>query len=240
MLKLIDIERLTDIGVYRERNEDSYIYFRCKLDGQDITIACVCDGMGGLDAGDYASKELCESLKRGIFSKDFVDINELKREVTSSIKEANRIIFSNKTQYGKQCGTTVTCVVLADKGYAWHVGDSRLMMISNSNVRALTKDHTYVRRLVDKGKITKEEARNHPKRSALTNAIGVFKDVSIDMFEFDYRNTTLVLATDGFWNGLTDSDYLSISSRDVTLEDMMNRVIKRGETDNITALALYC
>lgn len=237
---MIEIVKFTDIGVERDRNEDNFIYFRCHLDGQDIVIACVCDGMGGLDAGDYASKEVCESLKHEIVNKDFVNLNELKRAITLAIKKGNRSIFKSKTKYGQQCGTTVSCVVLADKGYGWHVGDSRIIQIRGSDVSIITRDHTYVMMQVQKGKLTPKQAMNHPRRNVLTNAVGVKNDVSIDTFEFDYKNSTLVLASDGFWHGVSRSDYINLSKKNVTLESLYKKVIDLGETDNITALALYC
>jgi protein phosphatase len=237
---MIEIDKFTDIGVSRERNEDSYIYFRCRLDGEEIIIASVCDGMGGLDAGDYASKTLCDSFKREIVDKDFVRVDELKRAITTAIKNANRTIYKSKTKYGKQCGTTVSCVMLTnDKGYAWHVGDTRIIQVRDTDVSILTTDHTLVNEMVKRGKLTLEQARNHKKRNVLTKAVGVLKDVSIDMFEFDYKNTTLVLCSDGFWHGVSKSEYIDLRNHRVTLQTLFNKVIKRGETDNITALVLF-
>ena len=237
---MIEIERFTDIGVERERNEDNFIYFRCRLDGQEIVIACVCDGMGGLDAGDYASREVCESLKHEIVGRDFVNMSEIRRAVTIAIKRSNQAIYKSKTKYGKKCGTTISCVVLADKGYLWHVGDSRIIRVQNGTVKNLTTDHTLVNKMIERGRITEKQAINHPKRNVLVNAVGVFNDVSIDMEEFEYRNSTIVLATDGFWHGLSKSDYIRLSNKEVTLETLFDKVINKGETDNVTALALYC
>lgn len=240
MVLLEDIDKLNDIGVSRNRNEDSYIIIKCKLDDEVITIAVVCDGMGGLDAGDWASQEICETIKFYLKGQDFENIEDINRAVTLAIKEGNRKIFKNKTQYGERCGTTVSAIVLTEsKGYAWHVGDSRIIKVQNGDVRLLSEDHTKVNRMVKRGKITKEEAKRHPERNVLTKAIGVFNDVAIDRFEFSYKGSMLVLCTDGFWSGIRRKEYQELEKKNINLQQLCNTVISRGETDNITALALY-
>lgn len=238
---MVTVDRLTDIGTTRERNEDSYIFFECKLDGKDITIAVVCDGMGGLDAGDYASKTMCETIRKEVCDNNFETVAELNRAITLAIKNGNKTIFQTKTQYGNQCGTTVSCVLLTEgKGYAWHVGDSRIVKVTGQAVTLMTQDHTLVGKLVSQGRITEKEALRHPKRNVLVNAIGVFKDVTIDRFEFEYENSTIVVSSDGFWHGITNKDYTDLSNQSVSLDSLFNKVMQKGETDNITAVVLHC
>lgn len=237
---MIEVKHFTDLGVERATNEDNFIFIRSELDGEEIVIAIICDGMGGLDNGEYASREVCETVKQAIVGKDHTSIEEIRRAVTVAIKRANRTIFKEKTKYGRRCGTTVTGVLLADKGYVWHVGDSRVIQIRQDDVRILTNDHTRVGRLLREGRITQQQSYTHPDRNKLEKAVGVGADVKIDMFQFDYRNSTLVLATDGFWHGITRNDFIRISERTTSLGRLFDKVVDLGETDNVTAMTLYC
>lgn len=167
----------TDIGKARELNQD-YYYISQDIDEPRIYI--LADGMGGYKGGEIASRLATESAAKYI-KNNFRDIVKEKDEILSLIK--NAVEYANMVVYEKSkedkelegMGTTLEiCLIYNNKAYIGHVGDSRIYRIRNGVIRKLTKDHSYVQQLVEDKKITREEAKTHPKKNMLTKALRMY------------------------------------------------------------------
>ncbi|HSR04761.1 MAG TPA: Stp1/IreP family PP2C-type Ser/Thr phosphatase [Proteiniclasticum sp.] len=230
------IERISDIGNIRELNEDTYGVLESKY----FNLFIICDGMGGHNAGEVASKMAKDTILASME-------NDLKEEshiesLVSAIKEANRIIFerssSEKTMSGM--GTTVTTAVSYDgKLDVAHVGDSSLYIIRDSEIMKITKDHSYVQELVDSGKIKQNDAKHHPNKNIITRAVGTNAEVAVDTFRVETKKDDIfVLCTDGLTDYLSDEEILNeVTSHEnkrdsiITMADIAK---DRGGKDNIT------
>ena len=177
----MNVYGLTDRGLIREANEDC-IGITCLKNG--ITIAVVCDGMGGAAGGKIASEiaentftssivSFCEAL-----SKESFDSKKLKVAIEESIQKANDAILAKAREdlslFGMGC--TLNALVFCDfksKIYYANVGDSRLYKITNQKIKQMTKDHSYVQMLLDNKEITEEEAEHHPNKNLITKALGI-------------------------------------------------------------------
>ena len=190
----------TDVGQVRPTNEDA-----AAIVPQGCAI--VADGMGGYAAGEVASNLLVETVKQVLTQTPPPWDEEVLR---GAVMEANTAILNEaaKTPACEGMGTTATLVDYSDGRIAvWaHVGDSRLYLLRDGELRQITRDHSYVADLVEAGTITPEEARRHPKKNVLTRAVGVEEDVKVDAGRFHLQNgDILLLATDGVTNMIDDA-----------------------------------
>ena len=164
---------LTDIGKVRNKNQDQATVI---ANVKDQVIAIVCDGMGGHRAGEIASRVVMDQFVNCFDSiPPFDNVDELKKWVNETIYEADAIVKrmakQNVEHHGM--GTTIVVAILMDNViYISHVGDSRAYVLKNDQLMQLTKDHTLVNALVDRGAISEEEAVNHSQKNVLTQAIG--------------------------------------------------------------------
>ncbi|MEC2463884.1 protein phosphatase 2C domain-containing protein [Bacillus cereus] len=233
---MFEVVPFTDIGVVRKENEDNLVFLVGEFQGEEIALIVVCDGMGGLDDGKNASKTVCQNLEETFTNEEYETVSDLRRAITMSISMSNKQLRKINQAKGKQGGTTVSCVLLADKGYVWHVGDSRIYKIKDDIVEQLTEDHTLVNKYIQDGKITEEEAKTHPKRNVILRAVGVHENVRIDTTTFDYTDSSLVLCSDGFWHSMSESQLQDLNKKHVSLDDLFQFAIAKGETDNITSI----
>ena len=232
----------TDIGKKRETNQDAFDtgYF------DDGTVwAVVCDGMGGVSGGQVASS-LCidktvNALKRSY--RENMTANNVKNMLVSAINAANSYVFdeSLKDRELKGMGTTIVAVVIVNNiAVIAHVGDSRAYII-NDTIKQVTKDHSYVQLLVDNGKITPEEAENHPDKNIITRAIGIegFVDVEVDMVDITSADK-LLLCTDGLNGYVKDEDILKLIKEygDSSTEKLVGKANLNGGYDNITVVLI--
>jgi protein phosphatase len=242
----------TDIGKYREKNED-YLY-------AENNLFIVADGMGGHMAGEVASRIAVEafienfnSSLKGISKKisankitDNPGSSQVKELLLKSIKSANREVYSKATlqpgYYGM--GTTFTgCYIQQDKAYTIHVGDSRLYIKRGSEFNLLTSDHTIVGELFRRGEISYEQTFNHPQRNYLTNVLGVAKDIDPDFNSFKVLpEDILLLCSDGLNSMLKDEDIANIidkykDAKDIA-KNLIKGAIKKSGLDNITVIVV--
>jgi protein phosphatase len=160
------------------------------------------------------------------------------------VREANRAVLAEASARGSNMGTTLGVAVLKDgKAYIANVGDSRAYWIENGTIRQITEDHSLVAKLVSAGKLTKEEARTHPKSNLLYRTIGSESDVKVDTFEADLvPGGSLLLCSDGLWGEVPDEEIHHICKTSqspvlavLALIDAANR---NGGKDNITAVVV--
>lgn len=250
------IHALSDIGVYRESNQDSVLIKTASYQQHMITMAIICDGMGGLSNGELASATIVRSFDRWFevilpqrLSNAFdcevnLKLTHFSEEwITRLGYESNRL-KEYSHHHGISMGTTFSGILVIDDEYMLvHVGDSRVYQIDHQ-IKRLTEDHTYVAREIAAGRLTPQEAKRHPRRNTLLQCVGASKilepDILFGRIEYD---TVFLLCSDGFWHYLSDdmlqqlfSPYEISSKRavDTRCRTAIQKVISSGEKDNIS------
>ena len=227
---------ITDVGMVRQVNQD-YVYVTDRPLGILQNLFVVADGMGGHQAGDYASKYTVEVLNRELALSEGEDI---ERCLVGAIKTANREIIkeASRDEHLKGMGTTVVAATISNQMmYFANVGDSRLYLI-NQGIQQLTKDHSLVEEMVRLGGIKAEDARNHPDKNIITRAMGVKDEAEADFYEFRIkRGDKILMCTDGLSNMVEDEDMFGLvkGSRDVVeaVQMLIDRANSNGGRDNI-------
>ncbi|MGB4830237.1 MAG: Stp1/IreP family PP2C-type Ser/Thr phosphatase [Chitinophagales bacterium] len=243
----------TDIGKERTSNEDSVASlimnsqsFRSEL---HYGILVVADGMGGLDKGEVASeiatKKFIEAVTENIFhyTSDNGQI-KFKEVLTKAVEAANKEVWAISENQSDRIGTTLVGAIIVDNHiYIVNVGDSRAYLIKpNKSIRQITKDHSAVQEMLDNNVITKEQAKNHPRRNILTKALGLSETVSPDIYEQYMGGETLMLCSDGLYGMLDEKEITKTVNGNIykTADDLISLANKHGGIDNISvAIARY-
>lgn len=238
------ISAKTDIGRVRSSNQDYYL--AGELDN-GVTWAVVCDGMGGAMGGNIASemaaKMISEKLSSGYHAG--MNDNSVKHLIVSAIEAANASVYSKSRSDETLTGmgtTAVVAVINNDAMYIAHVGDSRLYVLSKDSINQLTTDHSVVQLMLDKGEISPEYAKDHPKKNVITRALGVEDSVRIDYAQEVYNEgETVLLCSDGLTNFVTDDEILEIC-RDgdsySLAEKLVDAALEGGGGDNVTVVTI--
>lgn len=237
---------LTDVGSVRELNEDTYLI----KEYGDALLLAVFDGMGGANAGETASAIARDEVEK-YFDGFFADCGRtepaaIQAALASAADRANFKIFSlaAENESLKGMGTTmVASLCINDKIYVAHVGDSRAYLIDKDGALQITRDHSFVQYLVDIGKLTPEEARNSTKKNIITRAVGVDKEVSVDVSVLEkkqYKGKTLLLCSDGLSGYLDAAKLASLTKEYADEKELCEKLIETanaaGGSDNITAV----
>ena len=233
---------LTDVGRKRQLNED-YVCARTEKVGNLSNFFIVADGMGGHKAGDRASKETVEMMLEKISTLKETDPKVILQE---ALNVANRKVFldASASEDLEGMGTTVVAATILDgKLLAMNVGDSRLYLISDGEIRQITMDHSLVEEMVRKGILAKEKARNHPKKNIITRAVGVAPTVEPDFFEVDLKaGDRILMCSDGLSNMLEDEELQKIVDSVGTLEDKAKLLVDaanvNGGKDNVSVILI--
>src|SRR6476646_3799371 len=186
----------TDTGRRRRHNEDAYV--------SEPPLFAVADGMGGAQAGELAS-----SLAAAALRDEASELTRGEERVNDLIQEANRRVYQRQAQDASASGmgTTMTVALVDDGRVAiGHVGDSRAYLIRNRKLEQLTEDHSLVAELVRSGKLSPEEAENHPQRSVITRALGTDPDVDVDVFSIDAQTGDVYMICSDGLTGMVDDD----------------------------------
>ena len=235
----------TDVGKARELNEDSYYV---PENENDLKLFIVADGMGGYNGGEIASSLAIKTLKNYIetnFINTLKDRESIMNLIKSGMQYANMVVYekSKESEELKGMGTTLeVCLVHENKIYIGHIGDSRIYRIRKHIIRKLTIDHSYVETLVKDGKITKDEAKIHPKKNMLMKALGCTEYIEPDVFVRGFLNEDIVLmASDGLTNMVDEQQIFNIvtNNKENPHEELIQIANDAGGYDNITALVVY-
>jgi len=226
----------THRGQRRPRNEDALGYELTEHGG----IFVVADGMGGHARGDLASKIAVETILEHLKGK-----TPSPTEIANALAEANRRIYETaRAERAEGMGTTATVLVL-DYPYALigHVGDSRAYLFRDGQLTQLTQDHSWVADRVREGLLRPEEARTHRWRNVITNALGTFPEVEVDLLGLKVKPGDLfLLTTDGLHAVLNDEAIARVLASEPSVEEAVERLVELanawGGPDNITALAV--
>jgi protein phosphatase len=243
----IEAASLTDVGRQRSNNEDSFIYWEPDTD-EDFRrkgrLAVIADGMGGYEGGQEASRLAVETV-RSVYDNGFAgDPQEtLVEAFEAAHQNIQRFAQDHPQFYGM--GTTCTALAIVDRQLSFaHVGDSRLYLIRAETITRLTRDHSYVGRLVESGIVRSEDAESHPQRHILTAALGSGREVTPNVPEHPFplkEGDTLLLCTDGLWGLVGDPDLARVVQTNPPAEACLKLVamaLERGGSDNITLLLL--
>ncbi len=234
----------TDKGLVRSTNQDAYITGELS---DDVVVAVVCDGMGGAKGGNIASSLAVKLIYEQISAQFREDMQSksVKNMLESVINAANagvhNIARSNSELDGM--GTTVVVAIInKNTAYIAHAGDSRAYLINKNGLERLTHDHSVVQQLVDSGRITQQEAMNHPRSNIITRALGVDDYVDIDFAEYSFsKGDCLLICTDGLTNSLSDEDIAKIASDTrfyLLAEVLVDSAKNQGGRDNITVVTI--
>lgn len=232
----------TDVGQKRKMNQD-YVFASADPVGNLPNLFVVADGMGGHNAGDYASSHAVWTLVDEI--REDADFNPVK-VIRHAIESANTQIIDQAQSNEKLRGMGTTMVVATIVGhyaYIANVGDSRLYVI-DKQIQQITKDHSLVQEMVRMGEINAEEARNHPDKNIITRALGAEKTVDIDFFDLRLEPGCVVLmCSDGLSNMVEDQKIEEIiSSSDKNLEEkgeiLISEANRNGGKDNIAIVLI--
>jgi PPM family protein phosphatase len=222
---------LTDTGRRRRHNEDAYV---C-----EPPLFAVADGMGGAQAGELASNLAAAALR------DDRSEGGGEERVDELIQEANRRIYQRQSQDAavSGMGTTMTVALVEDGQVAiGHVGDSRAYLIRNRSLEQLTEDHSLVAELVRSGRLSPEEAEDHPQRSVITRALGTDPNVDVDTFSIETKPGDLfLLCSDGLTSMVDDETILREVERNRgdlgrAAKALVRAANKGGGEDNITVV----
>ena len=230
---------LTDTGKVREHNEDSVIIVKNKDDSYLMVVA---DGMGGHSCGEVASSITVSYLAHR-FQNDFYNLNkeEAITFISDSVKEANMEIlkYAESHPESRGMGTTLVMAVVTNTYILIaNIGDSSGLVFKKKKLYKVTYDHTLVNLLVTAGELTKEEAKNHPRKNVLMKALGVNEDVEPDIFDCEMDIDSVMLCSDGVTNMLELPQIERVLNSDIDIEDKVVKLVQkcnnRGGIDNIS------
>lgn len=232
----------SDIGRVRKINEDSYFSYR----NEKLIGGMVADGMGGEQAGEVASRMATMIVKDHIIRKfdpdmDYVQMSEVIRR---AFIEANGEIYEYARHHEESSGMGTTAsmaFVYKGKLIVVHVGDSRVYTVKDDQIKQITTDHSYVQELLSRGRITSDDAKNHPQKNLITRAIGTEPSIKVDVLIQDYSGEIVIVSSDGLTNLVSDEQIKYIINLHEDLQDgveaLVNLANKKGGADNITCLA---
>ena len=234
---------LTDPGKIRDHNEDSVLIIHNK---QGDVLMAIADGMGGHSAGEVASSIAITYLGKH-FNESFSNMSKLDAAtwLRDSVTEINDLIFRHEKNHpeSKGMGTTlVSAIITKDYILFGNIGDSSGFVMKENHLHKVTYDHTLVNLLVSAGELTKEEAKDHPKKNVLMKALGANDPIEIDIFDCDMDIDEILLSSDGLTNMLEEDQIEKVLVGDLDIEDKVIKLIckanNRGGTDNISVAYL--
>lgn len=248
---------LTDRGRMSEANEDSVLvlekqeYF--ESNSQTIGLYAIADGIGGTTAGEVASRLVIESLARNIITRVFLndiekrleedsDYSELLKSIT---EDANVSVYAARVDAHNDMGSTLVAALFIDgKIHIANIGDSRAYLARDGSLLKITYDHSLVQTLVDRGEITEDEMRKHPKGNIITRSIGEKLNPKIDLFSIPAQlGDRFMLCSDGLWEMVANDELLRIITSTLTPQEACREMVQvandAGGDDNISCILLY-
>ncbi|MBZ0201613.1 MAG: Stp1/IreP family PP2C-type Ser/Thr phosphatase [Ignavibacteria bacterium] len=228
----------TDVGKIRQRNED---YMECFVSPfGDVFV--VCDGMGGHEGGEIASRLAVATIKQAITSNPH-GLSSASSIIEESISLANMAITAKSEELNGLKGMGTTCVVLivnGDRAFYGHVGDSRLYLVRSNRLNLMTKDHSFVQGLVDQGLIGWNEAEDHPRKNEITQALGIFDKINPEVNQKAlqlYKGDKFILCSDGLTGPVPEETLLEVVTKYPPVEAsnaLIEAANNNGGPDNIT------
>ena len=234
---------LTDKGCVRKMNQDAY---EIRQLDRNTLLCVVCDGMGGAKSGNIAS-----SLAVDVFSQEIqrtwtpnMEWDKADQIMKSAVKLANFTVYDQARQFEEfdGMGTTLVAAFIRGRQVSFvNVGDSRAYIINQKGIIQVTRDHSVVQLMVDRGELTSEMAKNYPGKNLMTRAVGTESMVSCDVFRRELsKGDYLLLCSDGLSNMMDDQEILFEVVHGVNKERCCKRLLdiamSRGSPDNVTCV----
>lgn len=227
----------SETGYVRENNEDGFLVLT------EYGVFAVADGMGGHSAGEVASDMAIKTIQSHVAELPNVSAEEIPSWLTKVMKSGNQTVFEYAQSLPeKEMGTTLTILLLRDDlALIAHVGDSRAYLWRDGKLSCLTIDHSLPGELVRYGKISPEEAANHPMRHRLLRALGPFEEINPEYYTVEAKaGDVFLLCTDGVTNMVSDEEIaLNFNGEqewEEKMEALKQMILERGAKDNFTAL----
>lgn len=232
---------MSDVGLTRQLNEDSWGWRKIS---PRANLYVVADGMGGHDGGEVASAlavETIVSVARQNESLAAGDLDQVEALLDTSFQAANNTIKDHADEKGNDMGTTLVALLVLDGqlGFFANVGDSRAYLLRNRSLHQVTRDHSLVAKMVERGRITAEEARTHPHSNILLRTVGTERDVDIDIFRVEFESgDRVIMCSDGLWGEVEDRDMESIlntyADPRIAVRELVRAAHHGGGKDNVT------
>lgn len=241
---------LTDVGRVRDHNEDAFLV------DKKLNLYAVADGMGGHAAGEIASNMAVRAFRDALaaerdvlseFEKGHggVTRHDIIRLIESSVQQACSAVHQEgvKDETKRGMGTTLDALlVVGNRGFIAHVGDSRVYLYRQGSVHQLTEDHSLINELLKRGRLTREQIEKVQYKNAVTRAVGVYESVEVDVIDFDVlAGDRFLLCSDGLHGYLEESELPKLFE-EVAEEQLTEHLVKlaneRGGKDNITAVVV--
>ncbi len=236
---------LSDPGCVRTQNQDAY---QIEQLDRNTLLCVVCDGMGGARSGNIASTLAVDVFTQEVkrtwtASMDHEAINQMLR---SAVKLANFTVYDQAAQFEEFSGMGTTLVAALVRGRevtVVNVGDSRVYSVNPGGIKLLSKDHSLVQMMVERGELTPELARSYPGKNFITRAIGTETVVECDLFHYSVdRGDCLLLCSDGLSNMMDDQEILFEVVHGVSKQHCCQRLLdiakNRGAPDNVTCVLI--
>ncbi len=238
ILKKIYHHVATDVGIQRDNNQDNFVI----VNGKNFKLYVVCDGMGGVDGGEIASKLVVSYIEDCLSGKEVKNIDKIVEVVI----EANKVVFNYgmKHQEVKGLGTTITAMFVTQRGsWVLNVGDSRIYKIVDSSINQITEDNTIINELVKSGAVTNENVKEHPITHMLTRTVGQGKNLEVDTKRIGFLNANekYLLCSDGLYNMISNDDillFIEQYSPDNVVKKLIDKANQNGGVDNITVMVI--
>ena len=236
---------LTEVGNVRSQNQDA---FRIVELGKDALLAVVCDGMGGAKSGNVASRlaseVFSEEVKRS-FSADLTP-DEAEQVLRAAANLANISVFEQSQlseDYAGMGTTLVAALTYPRATLVLNIGDSRAYLINADGVQCITRDHSVVEMMVQRGELTPEQAKTHPSKNLITRAVGTEETVFSDVFRVETEpEDCILLCSDGLSNQMADQEILFEVVHGARRDDCCRRLLEiaknRGAPDNVTSVLI--
>jgi protein phosphatase len=236
----------SDRGKVRSSNQDCCCLLELS-DARDIEsyAAVVCDGMGGAKAGNVASSMAADCFKN-ILLDNFTGFEDARGLIERAVYQANSEIYARSASDARFNGmgtTFVAAVVSGGKALVANIGDSRCYIVGGDGIRQITKDHSVVEEMVDRGEITRAEAWLHPRRNYITRALGTEREIQCDFYTAELGSgDMLLLCTDGLSGVLNPQEILFEliygGERETAIDRLIDITLARGAPDNVTAVLI--
>ena len=233
---------ITDVGMKRHMNQD-YVFSSENAVGSLPNLFIVADGMGGHKAGDYASRVCVQTITDSIANSTLkTHIGVLEEAIGTANKRIYEAAAGNRDLEGM--GTTLVAAVIINHEllYVANVGDSRLYIVDEEEIKQITEDHSLIEEMVRNGELERNEARFHPNKNIITRAVGTSKNVVADYFEVQLKaGDKILLCSDGLSNMLDDEEIHYIINRfDGDMEKAARTLVEKandnGGKDNISVV----
>lgn len=234
----------TDVGRVRTSNQDSYAAGEFR---NGVAWVVVCDGMGGNAGGNVASSTAVKYISERITTsyRENMSSSSIRNLLLTSITNANYEIYdmAQAKEELQGMGTTVVAAIITESTlFVAHAGDSRAYIVSEQNIKQVTRDHSIVQNMVERGEITEEEAQIHPRKNLITRALGVDENLKVDFTEEDTDPSDIFLfCTDGLTNFVSDEAIFDMVRQDPD-SDLASKLVatanEAGGGDNVTVVTV--